>query len=838
MSEGPSNGPGGHQAQGQGGQGQGPSASAAASAASGQGGQGPSEDFRDLGPEAAWSLSSAKQGNGDQAKMLGSEIAGVEQLRDGSTDTFWQSVQVVELKEPDGATLRKGGNEVPVEAGSRYLSPSRAFDLWLAVLTNHQNGRDTHIRQIKVLAPAVRRAPVRMCLGRCVLSNFRPVSCSSSRAFGEGNRPTTVHSCRETRTLVWTCVIYPLWAECPMLTRMVVAGLPAMSFAVPMIASASDTSAWLMVGLFDCSIVPVPVNSLQLNVPHKGAMSGPGPTSKVTHGLPTWTPIDRTGDNERHQLRVMPTAATPRRVETVNLVLERKYLFRGTSPDRKSGKDVNAIFRKFKEIGREVLPTDFNQNFLFFGTLPSVQSKVVLVQEDFWRAVEFWLASEGVNLPREVRGSRLMQQMKERAAKIVNHLSVADVACEDGVSIIRRETEKDVDRKRHKLMTLSRYAGEPDLPDEEEFVVQKNTWKDPRVRGDDSSEGSDGSSIDEGPSQGDPRRTPRKVPTSKRVTELKRCGSTSFQKGTNGDRTRACMKEQQKTEPCFLCQKLGHWSQECPLRKKGGQRPSSSHQVHVTAGPYKSDQGQWELLQSIVGYMPECSSERETAPHSCLVTMASESVMAEHEVFWSLREWRSSLILDLGCMKSVAGTRWVNQHIRRLKSLGRWMKARSWTDMIEESPTLWAPGRPLRTAKKGCETPDGGCQIEVGGTREVQVCRGVRPRRRRRTPGSPERNSRLEGDKGMLGDPPCGGAGARMEAIPDVADIELDKPILDGEDDFEEENDETIDVDALKDAEEEIEPGTSTRRTATPRNPKSSSSPSATTAATATTTRK
>ena len=119
----------------------------------------------------------------------------------------------------------------------------------------------------------------------------------------------------------------------------------------------------------------------------QGAMSGPGPTSKVTHGLPTWTPIDRTGDNERHQLRVMPTAATPRRVETVNLVLERKYLFRGTSPDRttratcragtepngrvprKSGKDVNAIFRKFKEIGREVLPTDFNQNFLFFGTI-------------------------------------------------------------------------------------------------------------------------------------------------------------------------------------------------------------------------------------------------------------------------------------------------------------------------------------------------------------------------------------------------------------------------------------------------------------------------------------
>ena len=73
----------------------------------------------------------------------------------------------------------------------------------------------------------------------------------------------------------------------------------------------------------------------------------------------------------------------------MSLLLERKYLFRGTSPDRttratcragtepngrvprKSGQDVlyYAIFRKFKEIGREALPTDFNQIFLLFGTI-------------------------------------------------------------------------------------------------------------------------------------------------------------------------------------------------------------------------------------------------------------------------------------------------------------------------------------------------------------------------------------------------------------------------------------------------------------------------------------
>ncbi|CAE7817733.1 mcb [Symbiodinium sp. CCMP2456] len=49
-------------------------------------------------------------------------------------------------------------------------------------------------------------------------------------------------------------VIYPLWAECPMLTRMVVAGYPVMSFAVLMIASASETTAWLVDGFFHCSI--------------------------------------------------------------------------------------------------------------------------------------------------------------------------------------------------------------------------------------------------------------------------------------------------------------------------------------------------------------------------------------------------------------------------------------------------------------------------------------------------------------------------------------------------------------------------------------------------------
>ncbi|CAE7756515.1 RE2 [Symbiodinium sp. CCMP2456] len=507
----------------------------------------------------------------------------------------------------------------------------------------------------------------------------------------------------------------------------------------------------------------------------------------------------------------------------------------------KAPTDFDQNFLLFGMILRK-LPTDFDQNFILFGTIhlkANVQEKGVQamakdisVCTDYWRAVEFWLASEGINLPPEVRSSRLMQQMKERAAKIVNHLSVSDVACEDGVAIIRKEMEKspiikllehkEVDRKRQKFMRLSRYAGEslesfinrasiyrhendrcqnykvgskfylghlldaakltrkdealvktaagglheegrvvsallelseqlegqpgwpigkgePDLPDDDEFLVQKNKWKHRGDRGDaedkgggdrgrhrtkggrfasdrfrgkfkkrfkqvfhailedgsdESSASSDGPSEGDGPprdddedgsgsstepSEGLDQQAPAEIfaqehRAKKRVNELKQMRQY-FQKGTNGDRTKAWVKEQQKTEPCFLCQKLGHWSQECPLRKRGGHKQSSSHQVHVTSGPYKSDPGQWELLQSIAEYTVGDVCEGQSAAYPCLVTVASECAMADHEVFWSMRELQSSLILDLGCMKSVAGTRWVNQHIRHLKGLGRWMKA-------------------------------------------------------------------------------------------------------------------------------------------------------------------
>lgn len=55
-------------------------------------------------------------------------------------------VEQIELSEPSGWVC------VPL----RDLNdrPLRTFMLQLAVLSNHQNGRDTHIRRIKVRSPA------------------------------------------------------------------------------------------------------------------------------------------------------------------------------------------------------------------------------------------------------------------------------------------------------------------------------------------------------------------------------------------------------------------------------------------------------------------------------------------------------------------------------------------------------------------------------------------------------------------------------------------------------------------------------------------------------------
>ncbi|NXW49315.1 APC10 protein, partial [Nyctiprogne leucopyga] len=140
---------------------------------------------REIGSQAVWSLSSCKPG------------FGVDQLRDDNLETYWQSDgsqphlvniqfrrkttvktlciyadyksdesytpskicklflnvllflscfwQQLELVEPSGW--------IHVPLTDTHKKPIRTFMIQIAVLANHQNGRDTHMRQIKVYTP-------------------------------------------------------------------------------------------------------------------------------------------------------------------------------------------------------------------------------------------------------------------------------------------------------------------------------------------------------------------------------------------------------------------------------------------------------------------------------------------------------------------------------------------------------------------------------------------------------------------------------------------------------------------------------------------------------------
>lgn len=139
---------------------------------------------REIGSHAVWSLSSCKPG------------FGVDQLRDNSLETYWQSdgpqPHLVNIQFRRKTTLLDIGlfadykldesytpSRVSIRAGNHFHDiheielielnepggwsvvpmldsngkPIRAFLVQIAILSNHQNGRDTHIRQIKIHSP-------------------------------------------------------------------------------------------------------------------------------------------------------------------------------------------------------------------------------------------------------------------------------------------------------------------------------------------------------------------------------------------------------------------------------------------------------------------------------------------------------------------------------------------------------------------------------------------------------------------------------------------------------------------------------------------------------------
>jgi len=62
-------------------------------------------------------------------------------------------VREVELDEPNGWTVIPLTSTAPTDGAIATHNFVRAFMIQVAILANHQNGRDSHVRQIKIYGP-------------------------------------------------------------------------------------------------------------------------------------------------------------------------------------------------------------------------------------------------------------------------------------------------------------------------------------------------------------------------------------------------------------------------------------------------------------------------------------------------------------------------------------------------------------------------------------------------------------------------------------------------------------------------------------------------------------
>ncbi|KFD55518.1 hypothetical protein M513_03570 [Trichuris suis] len=144
-----------------------------------------SDKYKEIGDDAEWVLSTCKPGYG------------VQQLRDGRFDTYWQSdgsqphtinifftrktkvshvciftdVKTDESYTPNRISIRRGTSlcdlsqvclveirqpngwaMIPLQCPSTH-GVVRAFVIQIAIVQNHQNGRDSHVRQVRIFGP-------------------------------------------------------------------------------------------------------------------------------------------------------------------------------------------------------------------------------------------------------------------------------------------------------------------------------------------------------------------------------------------------------------------------------------------------------------------------------------------------------------------------------------------------------------------------------------------------------------------------------------------------------------------------------------------------------------
>ena len=116
---------------------------------------------------------------------------------------------------------------------------------------------------------------------------------------------------------------------------------------------------------------------------------------------------------------------------------------------------------------------------------------------------------------------------------------------------------------------------------------------------------------------------------------------------------------------------------------------ASGNQVLMTGTVAKDNEksAEWDLLASLCQRAP---TEARSASEVYMVSSGgcvgqnngSFPMGVPHDTLWSMRELSKAVILDLGCMRNVAGVQWANDVVQTWKQEGRWFR------IVEEQETF------------------------------------------------------------------------------------------------------------------------------------------------------